>query len=163
MEAVGLIESRNPRNSREQERQQRQLLLSRDLCIHSAESPSVRNSIIRRRFHLNQNYLRLRLLLPHRRNQTLEVQARSIGRQTAQRIVCSSLDDDQIRRRAKNPVDSSQRTSCRLSRQAGVYHLDRNAILACFLLDQRRKCLLRIEAVTRSQTRSEEKNNRNAY
>ncbi len=163
MNTVGLVESRNSCHPAEQKWQQRDILPLCDFGKDRVKAPGVGHAEVRGCFHLNQSDLRPWLLRSHSGDQLLEIRARILGRETAKRVVRAPLDHDQIRRCAKHPVDASHRARGRLTRQAGIHHLDGNALRQRFFLDQRRKCLLRIQSEPGRETRAEEKNDWRAY
>ena len=98
MNAIGLIEPRNPRHPVEQKWKQNNVLPLRDFGIHRAEALRIRDTIVRRRFHLYQGDLRLRLLGSDGRDQLLEIPARVFGPKTTERVVRAGLDHYQINR-----------------------------------------------------------------
>src|SRR5690348_18346440 len=91
---------------------------------------------VRRRFHLDEEHLRVRMRSANSRYNLMQVRSNRRHWRPAKAIIGAALDDDDVERSAEQPVEATQQSGRGLPAHTGVHDLEREARRVDLLLNQ---------------------------
>ena len=153
---VLLIEIALAADAFEQERNQRGVILSRQLGIDALKAGRVIRAQVGRNLHAGDDNFDRRIFRLRFVDDRLEVGFQRFDRLPAQTVVSSQGDHEHVDGALKQPVGPPERAGARVPTQAGVLDFEGQTGRANLLGDQRRKSLSWLHAQSRGQAVAKE-------
>jgi hypothetical protein len=143
MQTVAL-HAAGPRHPFQQERNQRDFVLRRQIAIDALKCGNIIRAVVGRQRHARQQHPRAGILQRH--DDLVQVRPRSGDRQAAQPVVAPEFDDDHGWLQRGHRAQTLERVGSGLSADPGVHHAVQQAAAIQFLLQEVRIALAGIGA-----------------